>query len=336
MKNGKKRLLAIDGGGVRGLIPLRVLAHLEQITQEPVHRLFDVVCGTSAGAIAACALTRPGAQLGDAVAFAEAFKTYCPTIFQKRWRDRLGAVPRWLCRLLDLPQGFDLNDIWRPRYEPSGRRLALEGFLGSARLVDAMLPLYLVSYDITLRCPVIFVSRGEDELDDPYFESTTAASMVDAAMASSAAPTYFQPHVTGRALGGSYVVIDGSVVANNPAQLGHAFFGGGNTDLVLSLGTGSLQQRYSYYEAADWGVISWAPPLLKMMIDGQTEATHIAMRTSMPGSYLRVQVLLEDTGVSDDLDDHHPENLDAIEELAETVIARHRSELEVFAARLLR
>ena len=47
------RVLAIDGGGIRGLIPAHVLAYLEDRTGRPTCEMFDVIAGTSTGAILA-------------------------------------------------------------------------------------------------------------------------------------------------------------------------------------------------------------------------------------------------------------------------------------------
>lgn len=48
--------LSIDGGGIRGIIPCKVLAKIEELTGEPIAELFDVVAGTSTGGILACGL----------------------------------------------------------------------------------------------------------------------------------------------------------------------------------------------------------------------------------------------------------------------------------------
>ena len=53
------RILAIDGGGIRGVIPALVLAHLESVAETPVCELFDLVAGTSTGGILAMGLTTP-------------------------------------------------------------------------------------------------------------------------------------------------------------------------------------------------------------------------------------------------------------------------------------
>jgi uncharacterized protein len=53
------RILAINGGGIRGLIPAIMLRHLEAATRRPIHELFDLVVGTSTGGILALGLTTP-------------------------------------------------------------------------------------------------------------------------------------------------------------------------------------------------------------------------------------------------------------------------------------
>ncbi|NBR40642.1 MAG: patatin, partial [Alphaproteobacteria bacterium] len=52
-----KRVLSIDGGGIRGIIPAMVIAHLERETGEPACELFDLIVGTSTGGILALGLS---------------------------------------------------------------------------------------------------------------------------------------------------------------------------------------------------------------------------------------------------------------------------------------
>ena len=55
------RVLAIDGGGIRGLVPALVLAEIERRSQRRIFELFDLIAGTSTGGILACALCAPDA-----------------------------------------------------------------------------------------------------------------------------------------------------------------------------------------------------------------------------------------------------------------------------------
>ena len=63
---GAVRILAIDGGGIRGIIPAIVLADLERRAGRPTRELFDLVAGTSTGGILACAALQPDARAAGA------------------------------------------------------------------------------------------------------------------------------------------------------------------------------------------------------------------------------------------------------------------------------
>ena len=54
------KILSIDGGGIRGLIPAMMLDALERKMGHPAAELFDVIAGTSTGGILALALAVPG------------------------------------------------------------------------------------------------------------------------------------------------------------------------------------------------------------------------------------------------------------------------------------
>ena len=78
------RILAIDGGGVRGVIPARILAEIEKRTQKPISEQFDLIAGTSTGALLALGLTRPS----DADARKPAFRANeFVDLYLKRGRD---------------------------------------------------------------------------------------------------------------------------------------------------------------------------------------------------------------------------------------------------------
>jgi patatin-like phospholipase/acyl hydrolase len=83
MTQKKRFILSIDGGGVRGLIPLRILESLESrlvhrgVTQ-PMHELFDLMAGTSTGGLIAAGLSapRPGGNKGEAAATISELRTF--------------------------------------------------------------------------------------------------------------------------------------------------------------------------------------------------------------------------------------------------------------------
>lgn len=334
---GRNRLLSIDGGGIRGVVAARVLGHLERLTNKPIHQLFDAVAGTSTGAIIACSLVREEARRGSADLLADFYLSDGQRIFGDGFYDHLGTPPGWLRRKLDLAPQFDLNDLWQPRYLDANRRVALGNHFGSATLESARLRLLIPTYDIEMRCPVLLVNDPElVTRTQTYYEATSAPTMLDAVMAATAAPTYFPPQVLERTFDSQYVLVDGAVFANNPTALAAAFLMHERIDepVVLSLGTGSQQHVYPRTDARQWGLVGWSAPMLKLFIDGQSESVHLS-QSRQRGTYLRVQGLLGDHGVSDELDDCSDRNLSAIEKFAQSVIASHARELEALCERLV-
>ncbi|MEO1088356.1 MAG: patatin-like phospholipase family protein, partial [Acidobacteriota bacterium] len=71
-----RKILAIDGGGIRGLIPALVLEAMEEKTGRPVSEIFDLVAGTSTGGILALGLVRPGDGGGPAYSAADLAELY--------------------------------------------------------------------------------------------------------------------------------------------------------------------------------------------------------------------------------------------------------------------
>src|SRR3954464_5298965 len=80
------KVLSIDGGGIRGLIPALVLAEIERRTGRATAELFDLIAGTSTGGILACGLTCPGEggrPRHSAEELAELYRTEGPRIFDR-------------------------------------------------------------------------------------------------------------------------------------------------------------------------------------------------------------------------------------------------------------
>jgi patatin-like phospholipase/acyl hydrolase len=328
------RMLSIDGGGIRGLIPAMLLDKLESATGKTVPQLFDVVAGTSTGGILALALTMRDEQQPDRPKFRAAdivklYKDDGDKIFAKpkfwaKLDSVVGRLPgvREIGQTLGFPRDEDLHDLFAPKYSEDGRREVLKAHFGGALLKNALTRVFITSYETELRFPVFFVSRPTDEADEEYYEAICGdVSLVDAALATSAAPTYFPPHPVPLPRR-QYSLVDGGIFANNPTGLARAFLRGASNDpeLIVSLGTGSMQAVYAYDKIKNWGAIHWASPALKMMFDGQTEAVALAVRRMVGQSYFRVQGLLGKGHVSDDMDDITPENIERMEQLARSLI----------------
>ena len=70
------RILSLDGGGIRGMVPAMILADLEERTDQKVANLFDLIAGTSTGGVLALALTRTKPETGDPVTAKELVALY--------------------------------------------------------------------------------------------------------------------------------------------------------------------------------------------------------------------------------------------------------------------
>ena len=99
------RILSIDGGGIRGVIPARVLVELERLTGLPIASTFDVIAGTSTGGIIALGLTRPTGVDGAPLAAREVLELYMrrgneifPRVDVRGLRSR--TTRRWLAQRL--------------------------------------------------------------------------------------------------------------------------------------------------------------------------------------------------------------------------------------------
>src|SRR5829696_3500636 len=243
------RLLAIDGGGIRGLIPALVLTELERRADRRVFEMFDLIAGTSTGGILACALCAP-----DPLPASELVALYDeegPKIFDRALFQRIKSAEG----LLD------------EKYDDGALDRALERFLGHKRLSEARPDLIVPAYDTALPGPYFFkTAKARDRPDSDDFPLSVVAR------ATSAAPTYFEPLEAGeRAL------LDGGVFAVNPAMsaLAEVLKEAEPRDVVLlSLGTGQRTRKRSFDEIKDWGVARWARPILDVVFDGISDAVH--------------------------------------------------------------
>jgi patatin-like phospholipase/acyl hydrolase len=292
------KVLSVDGGGIRGLIPALVLAEIESRTERRVADLVDMIAGTSTGGILGCALAKP-----DPLPAAEIAAVYVeegPKIFDRSL----------------LKQITSLGGYLDERYSSGGLVKALERYLGDTPMSAATVPLVLTAYDTEARAIHLLRSEGEH----------SGASMVDAAHATSAAPTYFEPvRLDGATL------IDGGVFATNPALVAFAELRG-KLDLLLSLGTGEHTRPLPYEKVKDWGQLEWARPVIDVVFDGGQDAVDMQLRALLPDGYVRLQTQLEKA--SDDLDDASADNLERLRDEAEALIARETRAIDDVCARL--
>lgn len=307
-------VLAIDGGGIRGIIPAMVLAELERRTGRAVAELFDLISGTSTGGILAVALTRPGPDGRPAWTAEQLVGLYeqeGPRIFQ---RGRLGA----------------LHGIIDERYDAEVLEEVLGYYCGGSTLSQSLAALLIPAYDMVTRSVFFFDSvRAQNEPEHDY-----PAAVV--ARATSAAPTYFQPAVLPGQSGDELVFVDGGLAANNPAMCAFAEAQRrepGGEVLLASLGAGSQTRTLPFEEVRHWGLAQWARPILHVVLDGVSAAIDLQL-TALLGRdrYWRFQVEL--TQARDELDDARPENIALLKREAQRLIDAGAGDLDRLAAAL--
>ncbi|WP_392479115.1 patatin-like phospholipase family protein [Nostoc sp. C110] len=308
--NSKYKILAIDGGGIRGIIPTMILAEIEKRTQKPIFSLFDLISGTSSGGILALGLTKPRLDLEatdtsptaqySAEDLLQIYIEYGAEIFYEPfWEKVLGQI----------------EDIFvQPKYSSEGREEIIRQYFGDSPLENNLKEVFVTSYDIEQRIPIFFTNKLEkQQTESKKFRKLCAGfTLTDAALATSATPTYFAPYRVSSShnTNGFYTLVDGGVVANNPANLAilEAQISRQETKqalniediLLVSLGTGSLTSVYAYDEVKQWGLLQWAKPLLNIVLDGGSEVVagelerlFEATNKGSKASYYRFQTFLK-------------------------------------------
>ncbi|HTU38271.1 MAG TPA: CBASS cGAMP-activated phospholipase [Acidimicrobiales bacterium] len=246
MSDSRFQVLAIDGGGVRGLFAAALLAGLEEDLRRPIVEVFDLVVGTSTGGIVALGL---GAGLSPAE-IVDFYVTLKDAIFNN-------------------PMGWrKVRQLFVAKYRSAPLEASLRGVFGDTLLGESRLPLVIPSYNL-----------GENDvylLKTPHNERLRRdhkLPMWQVAMATTAAPTFFPAF----RLPGSHVrLVDGGVWANNPAMVGVteavSMFGHPLRKIrVLSVGTTTTQRtRQSKLDNA--GLIRWvrSPNVVEVLLNGQS------------------------------------------------------------------
>jgi predicted acylesterase/phospholipase RssA len=310
------RVLAIDGGGIRGIIPATVLVDLERrLAPRPLASVFDLIVGTSTGGIIALGLTVPEGEhpRHPAERLVELYLTDGETIFPGG-----GSVP--LPRTAWLREGT--------RYSVTGLEEVLGRILGDTPLTAALTGVVVTSYDLAYGEPVMLSSR-------PEFGNVSDVTMVIAARATSAAPMFFKPEIIQDGER-ERMLVDGGLYVNNPAVLGYLLGGqaaaGEDRPLALvSLGTGTRPPRtpLPVAERAQMRDASAvARTLLEAVSTGSGNLVHLLLAGLADGERFRYWRLQTTVGAcSFTMDDSSPENVACLYQRARELVSEKDEEL---------
>ena len=248
-----KKILTIDGGGIRGTFPAAFLANLEKDLEYPIGRYFDLISGTSTGGIIAIGLAL-GLTASDIL---KLYEEKGPAIFAQM----RSGIPGWLSR--HFRNGRWL--VWGPKYSAEPLRSALVGVLGERRLGEGQTRLMIPAWHPKTQGVYIFKTAHHLRLQTDYKELA-----VDAAMATAAAPTFFRQHITANDVG----LVDGGLWANNPigiAVVEAISTLGWRADQLKVLSIGCLEDIKVVREA--YGAARLVPQLASLFMAGQSHGS---------------------------------------------------------------
>jgi patatin-like phospholipase/acyl hydrolase len=246
-----KRILAIDGGGIKGVFPAAFLASLEETHGEPIARSFDLIAGTSTGGIIALGLGL-GFSAREILSF---YQEYGPRIFPTSGRIERGK------RLL--------RQVFTSKYESRHLREALETTFGDRRLGESTSRLVIPSLNIEICEPYIYKTAHHVRFTHDYKQRA-----VDVALATSAAPTYFSTHSATSGV----PLIDGGLYANNPTGMavveGIGVLGWSKEEIkVLSLSCTTEPLDRKHLRRPRLGIRHWLRPATEVFMIAQSHAS---------------------------------------------------------------
>lgn len=325
----RRKILSIDGGGIRGILPATILAYIEKRLQEktknPHTRLqeyFDFFSGTSTGAILISTYLYPSRSSASSKYTAQdALNIYLKcgsSIFERSWVDKLRS----------------LGGLWKERYDAGPLEKYLKLFFKDTSLKNLLQPCLLTSYDIEKKSYHFFKTYAAQVSPKDNF------TVQDACRASSAAPTFFSPAHIQNEMGTSFTLVDGAVLANNPGLCAlteaidyystaeHTKYNIVDFELY-SFGTAKNQQTYTYDQVKEWGGIGWLLPILDIMMSGVSEVSERQLNilySASDGLYHRIQPSLSEA--IGDMDAATPENIQALQNDAWSYIHSNTAYLE--------
>lgn len=271
-------IVSLDGGGIRGALSAALLSAIQRRQAFLEH--VDLFAGTSTGGILALGLAQGLAP------------EKLVQLYSRRGGEIFGRRD-----FLDTILG-DTDEIYRAKYGTDQLKRVLLEELGDGKLAQLRKKVLVSSFDLE--------SGSTGQWKPKFFHNYAGKgsdgdeTIVDVALRTSAAPTYF-PSYQG--------YVDGGVVANNPAAcaLAKAVKSGQHLQDIrlLSVGTGFNPHRIAG-ESHDWGTAQWLSRILELVMEGSLDVPHYQCQQLLEHRYHRLQVKLPE-----------PMKLDAIDRVPE-------------------
>ena len=307
-------VLCIDGGGMRGIVPVVILQNLEKIIrqnggEDDIALFFDMIAGTSTGGLISLALSCEsslrhvecnGSMQIDLDGLMDSYMSLGKEIFQAR---SLLGIRQFLSEKYSAANIQNLSRRW----------------FGATLMEQAKVPTMIMSYDL---------STGRPEIISSYSDTGHYPVWV-AARATSAAPTYFAPLEYGGKL-----LADGGVIANNPALYAYMearkLFPECHEFHILSISTGGRFHTMAKEDAR--GIMSWADQVTPMFDTAQKRTADYVLENMPDVEYTRIDNSLS---TQFEMDETDPVALNRMRAEAQHNALARKDELEAYAQKLM-
>ena len=300
-----KKVISIDGGGIRGIIAIKVLQAIEEGMQEQLTDRVSLMAGTSTGAIIAGGISS-GVPAGKLL---EGYVDMGKSVFNVSLHRKIKTV----------------GGLFGGKYDIDILQDSIRGIIKDRKLSDTLCDTLMVTYNMA-KARAEFLTTSRDK----------GLSLLDAMTASSAAPTYFDPKIIG-----NNEYIDGGLVCNNPAMAAFAeiktLHNTRAQDIFLvSVGTGDTSTVYT--GGSKWFKLRWVNPLLDIGVSGDMGVVHnqlvkIYKSVGKQDNYYRINELLPQ-GSSSKIDDITPGNIKGLLELGDLIVAKNEKKISKIVERL--
>jgi len=289
------RILSLDGGGLRGIIPVLILKEIERRSGKRIIDLFDMIAGTSTGGLIACGITvsddgiHPKYTLQD-----------IENVYTKRGND-IFPKKNFIERIIN-----SVTCLKRPRFSEVGIDKVLTDMFEDRRITNCILPIFITTFDLYNNNALFFKSRHA------LCYPSKNALLKDVCRATSAAPTYL-PAYKFNYDGKASVCVDGGVYINNPALAALVEISKHHNDYpynfdclsledikILSLGTGHYSNDIARKKVESWGMLDWATNITDVMMQAVNQTTSYQVdELTKSGNFLRINVDIENEDFAD-------------------------------------
>jgi uncharacterized protein len=316
------KILSIDGGGIRGILPATFLAGLEELickksgnANARIADYFDMVAGTSTGGLLSCVYLFPDENNSSHSKYSakqalDFYFTYGNSAFK--------------------PNASSGKKGSFHKYSPEGLELQLKLFFKDLKISQLIKPCCVAAYNISLSEPKLFLSHSASQNNgsDYYIR--------DILRATSALPGIFPPariHTSGEK---NYSFIDGSIFAYNPALIAYnqakECYPDAENFFLLSLGTGHASAFHTDAKIADSSNTNWAKLLTEIAFSDHSDIVNSQLKDiyrNKPGShYFRIQTSMPE--INKEMDNVSVSNMQFLLQIGQELVKQnHKTLVEI-------